>query len=418
MPDRAPSGWQLLCLDELGTVERGRSRHRPRNDPALYGGPHPFVQTGDIKAAGLRLLNYTQTYSEAGLAQSRIWPAGTLCITIAANICDTAILGIAACFPDSIVGFTPKPGVADAVFVKYALDHAKQRFAGISRGATQDNLSLEKMLSQRLPVPPFALQCRIASILGAYDDLIEMNRRRIVLLEEMARRLFEEWFVHFRFPGHESVPLASLGEARLPQGWRSGAASDLVNFDPSTRLPRTGRKPFIPMASLNTSTSIIDGIEEREAGSGAKFQNGDTLFARITPCLENGKTGLVRDLPGDGVGFGSTEFIVMRGAYAGPAFTYCLARYDPFRAHAQGSMSGATGRQRARTESVRLFELAVPPRDLLDLFEATAWPMLELVGRLGVANRHLAASRDLLLPRLISGELSVVAAERELEAAA
>jgi type I restriction enzyme S subunit len=414
----APSGWQLLRLDELGTVERGRSRHRPRNDPALYGGPYPFVQTGDIKAAGLRLLSYTQTYSEAGLAQSRMWPAGTLCITIAANICDTAILGMPACFPDSIVGFAPKPGVADAVFVKYALDHAKQRFAGISRGATQDNLSLEKMLSQRLPVPPFDTQRRIASILGAYDDLIEVNRRRITLLEEMGRRLFEEWFVRFRFPGHAGAAVTSDREARLPEGWRTGIASDLVDFDPSTRLPRAGRKPFIPMASLNTRTSIIEGVEERVVGSGTKFKNGDTLFARITPCLENGKTGLVRDLAEDGVGFGSTEFIVMRGGAAGPAFTYFLARHEPFRAHAQRSMSGASGRQRARTESVRLFELVVPPVSLLNRFEALAWPMLQIVGRLGVANHRLAASRDLLLPRLISGDLSIAAGEREMETAA
>src|SRR3569623_376107 len=106
MVDILPKGWRLLTLRELGTVERGRSRHRPRNDPSLYGGPYPFVQTGDIKAAGLRLHEYSQTYNEVGLAQSRLWPAGILCITIAANICDTAILGIPACFPDSIVGFT------------------------------------------------------------------------------------------------------------------------------------------------------------------------------------------------------------------------------------------------------------------------------------------------------------------------
>jgi type I restriction enzyme S subunit len=116
--NQAPNGWKLLRLDQLGTVARGRSRHRPRNDPALYTGPYPFVQTGDVKAAGLRLYNYTQTYSELGLTQSRMWPAETLCITIAANICDTTILGIPACFPDSIVGFTAETGVADVVFVK------------------------------------------------------------------------------------------------------------------------------------------------------------------------------------------------------------------------------------------------------------------------------------------------------------
>ena len=146
--------------------------------------------------------------------------------------------------------------------------------------------------------------------------------------------------------------------------------------------------------------------------------NKDTLFARITPCLENGKTGLVRYLPGNGLGFGSTEFIIMRGRKAGPAFTYLLARYEAFRQHAQRSMSGASGRQRARTESLRAFELNIPPAQLLKRFDQVAWPLFELSGSIGAVIKHLAASRRLLLPRLISGELSVFAAEHELEAVA
>jgi type I restriction enzyme S subunit len=164
MHDVMPAGWIAASLDKLGTLERGRSRHRPRNAAFLYGGVHPFIQTGDIKAAGLTISIYHQTYSNAGLAQSRLWPVGTLCITIAANICDTAILGIPACFPDSVVGFTAFAHASDTVFVKYALDYQKQRFSAISKGTTQDNLSVEKMLSQRLPVPPIVEQRRIASI--------------------------------------------------------------------------------------------------------------------------------------------------------------------------------------------------------------------------------------------------------------
>jgi type I restriction enzyme S subunit len=272
-----------------------------------------------------------------------------------------------------------------------------------------------------LPVrcPPREIQARIASILGAYDDLIDINRRRGEVVEEMARRLFEEWFVRFRFPGHEGVPIVETPDGPIPEGWSMGVASDLVEFDPRTKVPRDGEKPFISMAHLDTSSALVAPPEWREGNSGAKFQNGDTLFARITPCLENGKTGLVQDLPEPGgVGFGSTEFIVMRGRKAGAAFTYCLARLPAFREHARSSMSGASGRQRARTESVALFELARPPADLTARFEAVAWPMLELAGRLGRTNEHLATSRDLLLPRLISGQLSVEAAERELEEAA
>ena len=292
----------------------------------------------------------------------------------------------------------------DRRFCAYLLETV----GGVSTSGAAAVPGVNRNVLHQLPVrcPPLPVQMRIASILGAYDDLIEVNRRRIALLEEMVRRLFEEWFVRRQSGGH-----------LLADGFERGTADDLIDFDPRTPLGN-GPKPFIPMASLPTSTSLIDAYEWREGSAGAKFRNGDTLFARITPCLENGKTGLVRNLPDGGVGFGSTEFIVMRGSRAGPAFAYCLARHDAFRAHAQRSMSGASGRQRARIESVQAFELPIPPKTLLDRFEQVASPMLELVGILGRFSVALSAARDLLLPQLISGELSVSTAERELEAAA
>ena len=134
--------WTPKRLDELGSVSRGRSRHRPRDAAHLYGGPHPFIQTGDVKHAGLYITGFSQTYTEAGLQQSRLWPIGTLCITIAANIADTAILGIDACFPDSVIGFIADPTQSDARFVKYLFDATiKVRAQQFSKGATQDNLS-------------------------------------------------------------------------------------------------------------------------------------------------------------------------------------------------------------------------------------------------------------------------------------
>jgi type I restriction enzyme S subunit len=283
-------------------------------------------------------------------------------------------------------------------------------------GAANPTLNRNHIHLLNVRCPSVSTQRQIASILGAYDDLIEVNRRRIALLEEMARRLFEEWFVYFRSPGHKATK-ATPKQQHLPEGWRQGTAGDLVEFDPKTAVPKPGRKPFIPMDCLGTTGSLIGPWQERDGNSGSKFRNEDTLFARITPCLENGKTGLVRDLPGDGIGCGSTEFIVMRGRSAGPAFTYVLARQANFREHARKSMSGATGRQRVRTESLRAFRIALPPKDLLDDFERKAWPLLELAGLIGNINVRLASSRDLLLPRLISGELSVATAERELEAA-
>src|SRR4051812_34314799 len=117
------SEWKEYKLSELGTLQRGKSKHRPRYAFHLYGGPYPFIQTGQIKEAAKYITKYEQTYSEAGLAQSKIWKTGTLCITIAANIADVAILSFDACFPDSIIGFTPNETKCDLNFTFYTLKY-------------------------------------------------------------------------------------------------------------------------------------------------------------------------------------------------------------------------------------------------------------------------------------------------------
>ncbi|MCA0377115.1 MAG: hypothetical protein LCH84_15835 [Gemmatimonadetes bacterium] len=149
---------------------------------------------------------------------------------------------------------------------------------------------------------------------------------------------------------------------------------------------------------------LISNIESRAGSSGAKFQNGDTLLARITPCLENGKTGFVQFLPEpESVGFGSTEFIVLRPRTVTPEFVYCLARSDELRGVAIKSMSGATGRQRVQERCFKDLNMAQPPRLLLEKFSAVAAPSFRLVHQLHMQVQTLRQTRDLLLPRLLSG---------------
>jgi type I restriction enzyme, S subunit len=156
------NGREPFKLNELGFVGRGRSRHRPRDDASLYGGPYPFFQTGDVKAAEFYLSDFKQTYNEKGLAQSKLWEPGTLCITIAANIAESAILNVPGCFPDSVVGFIADPEIADARFVKYYIDTIKINMQQASRGTTQDNLSLDKLLTFDFKMPPVNVQRGIA----------------------------------------------------------------------------------------------------------------------------------------------------------------------------------------------------------------------------------------------------------------
>ncbi|WP_375448466.1 restriction endonuclease subunit S [uncultured Fibrella sp.] len=165
-----PEGWKWRKLNELGYLSRGKSKHRPRNASLLYGGPYPFVQTGDIKDTHLILNKYHQTYSEIGLKQSKLWEEGTLCITIAANIAETAILGIKACFPDSIIGFTANKELCDTFFLKYFFDEVKKEVQHTVDKSTQDNLSQEKLEKIQIPLPPLAEQHRIAAILTKWDE--------------------------------------------------------------------------------------------------------------------------------------------------------------------------------------------------------------------------------------------------------
>jgi len=173
---------QLLTFEEgevewkaLGEVAlefgRGKSRHRPRNDPKLYGGNTPFIQTGDIRNASHIITDYTQNYSKFGLEQSKLWPKGTLCITIAANIAETTILGFDSCFPDSVIGFVANPEKTNSSYVEYLLSSFKTKLQSQSTGCAQENINMGTFEGMRLPFPPLAEQARIVAILDKFDAL-------------------------------------------------------------------------------------------------------------------------------------------------------------------------------------------------------------------------------------------------------
>ena len=165
---KLPKGWLWATLPQIGELNRGKSKHRPRNAPVLYGGPYPFVQTGDIRHATGLIRHHNLTYSEKGLKQSRLWPAGTLCITIAANIADTAILGFDACFPDSMVGFLPEQGHCKIHFIEFFLRTAKEDLERYAPATAQKNINLAILRDLAIPFPPLAEQNALAD---------EINRR-------------------------------------------------------------------------------------------------------------------------------------------------------------------------------------------------------------------------------------------------
>jgi len=295
----------------------------------------------------------------------------------------------------------------------------RNQIESIVGGASQPTISLKNINKLEIPYPRIDIQEEIADILSAYDDLIENNQRRIKILEDMARSLYREWFVNFRFPGHESVKFVDSPLGKIPEGWEVKSVSDCLYINPKVTVPKSGEKPFVPMGCLSTTSMIISDIESRAGNSGSKFQNGDTLFARITPSLENGKTGFVQFLPNAGdVAFGSTEFIVLRSKSLTQEFVYCLARDGDFRGNAIKSMVGASGRQRVQEACFRQFRIAQAPPNLLERFSTITAPSFRNVRILNLRNDNLRRTRDLLLPRLVSGQIDVSTVEKEQENAA
>lgn len=151
---------------------RGKSKHRPRNDPKLYGGDYPFIQTGDVRSSGHLITEYSQTYSDEGRAQSKLWPRGTICITIAANIAETGILAFDACFPDSVIGLVADPSKASSHYVEYLLQSLKEHLSAKGQGSAQANINLGTFEKELFPFPPLAEQERIVGILDKFDALV------------------------------------------------------------------------------------------------------------------------------------------------------------------------------------------------------------------------------------------------------
>ena len=339
--------------------------------------------------------------------------------------------------PDLICGYhlailRPRLSEIGGAYLFYALstDEAQRQFHSYANGITRFGLRKADIGLVEIPLPPLPEQRAIGHVLGTLDDKIELNRRMNETLEAMARALFKSWFVAFepvrakmegRWRRGESIPGlpadlydlfpdrwvdSELGE--IPKGWEVKALGVVVELNPKEPMKRRTLAPYLDMAALPTSGSSPDASLLREFKSGTRFRNGDTLLARITPCLENGKTAFVQSLQDGEVGWGSTEFIVLRAIPpVPPEYTYLLARDAAFREHAIQSMTGTSGRQRVQVDALAPYLLPSPPAETWNEFRALVNRLFAQVEFNRKESLALAAQRDALLPRLVSGELAV-----------
>ena len=186
-----PESWEESTLGESARLERGRFMHRPRNEPRFYGEPTPFVQTGDVVKAGGRIRDFTQTLNEDGVAISRVFPAGTILITIAANIGFTGILCFDSACPDSLVAIKPERLVTSE-FLEHYLQTQQEEMDRLAPKGTQKNINIQFLRSWPVLVPPDDEQREIVAILDAIDRKIDLHRRKRIVLEELFKGLLHK----------------------------------------------------------------------------------------------------------------------------------------------------------------------------------------------------------------------------------
>ena len=381
------SEWQNFKLREVGTLQRGRSRHRPRYAFHLFNGPYPFIQTGEVREARKYVSTFENTYSEAGLAQSKLWPKGTLCITIAANIAELAILGFDACFPDSVLGFIPDETRSDLDFVYYTLTHFQKQLKHIGEGSVQDNINLGTFEDIEFPFPSLTEQKAIASVLSSLDDKIDLLHRQNKTLEAMAETLFRQWFIE---EAKEDWEDAVLGD--IATNVRVNATTESIESD----------EIYIGLEHIERRHIALSqhGIGSDVASNKSRFKKHDILFGKLRPYFHK-----VCIAPFDGIC--STDILVLR-AKKEVLITFTLfAFFQDSVVEYANLASGGTRMPRADWGSLSQYPIAIPPVDLLHQFNDLVLPSIEKIHTNLVQIQTLENLRDTLLPKLMSGEVRV-----------
>lgn len=281
----------------------------------------------------------------------------------------------------------------DSKFLYYVLssDSFFDFATATAKGTKMPRGDKSAIMEYTVPKPLPKEQLAIARILSSLDDKIELNNKINKNLEEQAQAAFTKWIIE----DNANQPLGSL--------------FDIADINPTRILKRGDKAIYVEMANLPTQGSFPVDWEMKEFAGGMKFRNGDTLMARITPCLENGKRAYINFLGDDDVAFGSTEYIVItsREGYCKEIF-YFLTRYTDFVNYAVLNMNGSSGRQRVSSDIVGQYILNIPTKESSRAFEQIAAPIMRLIKINSIENQKLAAIRDSLLPKLMSGEIKVV----------
>ncbi|WP_179364923.1 restriction endonuclease subunit S [Nitrosarchaeum sp. AC2] len=283
-----------------------------------------------------------------------------------------------------------------------------KRFQNISKsvvlGSTRDSINTQILKDMPIIIPSKHEQDKIVSIIHPLNKWIENVENQNKILEKIIQSIFKSWFIDFE--GQTEFVDSELGQ--IPKGWIVSTIPECFDISPNYYLKKGIIAPYIGMADIPVNSLRISDFTYREFTSGTKFTNGDTLLARITPSLENGKTAYVDFLQDNQIGWGSTEFIVMRPKDPFPKeYGYCLSRTNEFRSHAILNMTGTSGRQRVPESCFDNYNIVIPSKSLLDDFRKISSIIFKQIKINGIELNILTKIRDSLLPKLMSGEIRV-----------
>ena len=372
-----------------------------------YDGNIPWLNTKEINFN--RIYSTEKCITEEGLNNSSakwIEENSVIVAMYGATAGKAAIAKIPLTTNQACCNLTINSSLADYNFVYYHLCNKFTELASLANGGAQQNLNAQIIKEFPIPLPSLNEQRKIASILKSLDDKIEVNRKINENLEQQAQALFKSWFVDFEpFKNGEFVE-SELG--MIPKGWRVGKLGEIADINPSRALKKGDAATYLDMKNMPTSGPFPMCCESKVYTGGMRFQNKDTLMARITPCLENGKVAYVNFLEDKEIAFGSTEYIVMtskNGFF--PELLYFLCRDEDFKGYATKNMNGSSGRQRVSGETIGNYKIAIPPKALIESIASFYKGIMDNIKNNGFESRRLAELRDTLLPKLMSGELKV-----------
>lgn len=389
--------WEQQRIGDLCTVGRGSSP-RPINDNRFFnGGEIPWIKVADATASGKYLFETKLKVNALGASFSRLLPPGSLIICTSGTLGLPIFLGVEGCIHDGWLYTYDYKGL-DPEFFYHFLQTQKAYFESVAYGAAIQNINTEILRSTKISLPPIEEQRRIADVLKSYDDLIENNRRRMALLEDSARLLYREWFVHLRFPGHTTTRISD----GVPEGWRKVELGEICeavreSVSPDDVEPDT---PYIGLEHMPRRSISLGEWDTAEKVTSNKFRyyEGDILFGKIRPYFH--KVGIAFT---DGIA--SSDAIVIRAKQQEHAALLLMTvSSDPFVTDAAQSMKEGSKMPCADWKQMVCYPVLIPPTGLLEQFSETIRATTDQLKTLTLQTQKLKTARDLLLPKLMGGE--------------